>query len=145
MKCSLQIACNKDSDLPTKAEIQNIMNLLATEFDLADRTFTIRIVNQTESQHLNKTFRNKDKPTNVLSFPGTDDLALCHPIIVAEAEVQHKPIKHHYTHLVMHGVLHLLGYDHEQEHDAIEMETLEIDLLKYFNIPNPYEDNHRGP
>jgi len=144
MTCHVQIACSKTAGIPTKKSIQTLYQFLKTQFDIAKDTFTIRIVDAKESQYLNKTFRHKDKPTNVLSFPETNDLALCHPVIQEEALSQNKPIAHHYTHLIIHGVLHLLGYNHEIETEAAEMENLEIELLKMLNIPNPYEDQQHG-
>ncbi len=111
---------------------------------------SIEIVDEQLSQELNKTYRNQNKPTNVLSFSldlpeGVEedligDLAICAPLVEAEAQSQGKPILHHWAHLTIHGVLHLLGYDHIEEEKAEEMEQLEIKLLKRLDIPNPYED-----
>ena len=140
MTCTLQIVA-KDCPLK-KSSLKLIMCDLTERFALQNQT--LRIVDAEESQYLNKTYRHIDKPTNVLSFPGTNDLVLCHPVIQQEALAQHKPLENHYTHLIIHGTLHLLGYDHETETDAAEMESLEIDLLKHFNIPNPYEEHHHG-
>ena len=123
------------------------LDLLSQEFDLAQHEICIRIVDSAESQSLNKQFRGKDKPTNVLSFPFEEehylgDLALCHPVIQAEAQAQNKPIHAHYQHLLIHGVLHLLGFDHENDADAAEMEQIEIELLAALHIANPYEAHH---
>ncbi len=111
---------------------------------------SIEIVDEQLSQELNKTYRNQNKPTNVLSFSldlpdGVEedligDLAICASLVEAEAQSQGKPILHHWAHLTIHGVLHLLGYDHIEEEKAEEMEQLEIKLLKRLDIPNPYED-----
>lgn len=103
-------------------------------------------------QDLNKNYREKDKPTNVLSFPNTEYEDLEQPnfislgdIIVAyettkkEAISQEKPLQEHYTHLLVHGTLHLLHYDHETDSEAEEMETLEIEILSGMGIKNPYE------
>lgn len=99
---------------------------------------------------LNKTYRGKDKPTNILSFPNTQyasemddddhigDCILALETITREAQEQSKSLSDHLTHLVIHGVLHLKGYDHETEAEACEMETLEKDLLSSFEIHNPY-------
>jgi len=111
---------------------------------------SIEIVDEQLSQELNKTYRNQNKPTNVLSFSldlpeGVEedligDLAICAPLVEVEAQSQGKPILHHWAHLTIHGVLHLLGYDHIEEEQAEEMEQLEMKLLKRLDIPNPYED-----
>ena len=109
----------------------------------------IRIVNKTESQTLNHQFLQKDKPTNVLSFPNEVDLhqtsigdiAICDDIVKAEAKTRNISSKNHYAHLTAHGVLHLLGYDHVLESDAIIMENIEIAVLAALHIDNPYEES----
>jgi len=120
---------------------------------------TIRIVGAAESRRLNRTWRGKDKPTNVLSFPTLDtaaepwlsaaaadlehplgDLVICAPVVAREAREQKKPSSAHWAHMVVHGVLHLLGYDHECEPDAARMEGLEIRILQRMGIANPYLD-----
>lgn len=104
-----------------------------------------------DMQQLNKQYRQKDKPTNVLSFPCTipnaphgflGDIVLCAPQIEKEATEQAKELKAHWAHLVIHGTLHLLGYDHETEQDANIMENLEITLLEKLSFPNPYGELH---
>ena len=107
---------------------------------------TIRLVSAEESQQLNKQYRKINKPTNVLSFlineqPLIGDLVLCHPIITSEAIEQKKEIIANYAHLVIHGYLHLLGYDHENESQAEIMEKKEIKLLDKLGYPNPYTSN----
>ena len=107
---------------------------------------TIRIVSEEDSAELNKQFRKIDKPTNVLSFlieddPLIGDLILCHPIIKEEAKEQNKDIISHYAHLVIHGYLHLLGYNHENDKEAIKMEAKEIRVLGRLGFPNPYTSN----
>ncbi len=93
--------------------------------------------------HLNAQFRGKAKPTNVLSFPDGEngylgDIAVSLDTIAREADTQHKIFDDHFTHMVVHGVLHLLGYDHEKEDEAEAMEALEINVLSALNIANPY-------
>ena len=93
---------------------------------------------------LNKQYRGKDRPTNVLSFPDGEemrlgDMILAYETVAREAEAQGKKLKDHVTHLTMHGVLHLLGYDHETDSDAKAMERKEIRLLAAMAIANPYE------
>ncbi len=110
---------------------------------------SIEIVNYATSQNLNKTYRNIDKPTNVLSFPLElpefvqedliGDLAICAAIVEEEAKAQKKPLNDHWAHLTIHGVLHLLGYDHIDDSDAQIMEDLEIKLLAKLDIANPYD------
>lgn len=93
-------------------------------------------------QDLNHRFRGKNTPTNILSFPGEDthlgDIALAFETIQHEAEAQGKSFRDHTTHLLVHGVLHLLGYDHMKPKEAKEMETLEIKILKKLGVANPY-------
>ena len=107
---------------------------------------TIRLVSENDSAELNKKYRKIDKPTNVLSFliddsPLIGDLILCHPIIKEEASDQKKDIISHYAHLVIHGYLHLLGYDHENDKEAKKMEAKEIVVLSKLGFPNPYTSN----
>lgn len=107
---------------------------------------TIRIVNLEEAQELNRTWRNKDYATNVLTFEyGLDpentinaDIVLCLDVLKKESIEQNKPFLHHAAHLVSHGVLHGLGYDHIKEDEANEMEALETEILASQKIPNPY-------
>lgn len=109
---------------------------------------SIKIVDIDESQALNRDYRGKDKPTNVLSFPaefpeGIDvpllgDLAICAPVVTQEALEQNKEIKAHWAHMTIHGILHLMAYDHIEEDEANIMETLEIKLLHSLSYPNPY-------
>ncbi len=110
---------------------------------------TIRFVDTEEGRTLNREFRGKgsktkDYATNVLSFPYAlppqlaGDLVLCMPVVLREASEQRKPVRDHLAHLVIHGVLHLQGYDHETEADAQRMENRERDILKRFRIADPY-------
>lgn len=114
------------------------------------------LTSNAEIQKLNHNFRQQDKPTNVLSFPADaddnddlfaqeddevylGDIAMAYETLMAEAAAQNKPIKHHFIHLLIHSILHLLGYDHIEEDEAIEMESIEIKLLTMINIENPYQ------
>lgn len=108
----------------------------------------IRVVDEAESQSLNARYRGKDAPTNVLSFPfeappGVEldhlgDLVICAPVVVREAQAQNKPVRHHWAHMVVHGVLHLRGYDHIDPQQGAEMEALEKLILQGLGIPDPY-------
>ena len=98
-----------------------------------------------EVQNLNKTFRHKDKLTNVLSFPSKEkgelgDIILAYETVTREADEKGISPVDHTLHLIIHGFLHLLGYDHEKESDAQRMEALEVQVLKILGISNPYED-----
>jgi probable rRNA maturation factor len=103
---------------------------------------TIRVVGAAESRKLNRTWRRKDKPTNVLSFAAEaqvlGDLAICAPVVAREAREQGKSPSAHWAHMVVHGVLHLLGYDHENDRDAQRMEAREANILAQLGMPNPY-------
>ena len=109
----------------------------------------IRFVDQGESKALNQSYRGRDYPTNVLSFTTAmldeahclhlGDLVICADCLVNEAGVQSKSVADHFLHLVLHGILHLIGYDHEIEADALEMESLEVALLKGVGVQDPYE------
>ena len=111
---------------------------------------TIRIVGQTEGRALNRNFRGKDRATNVLTFvfrdapPFEGDLALCAPVVAREARNQGKSIAAHYAHLVVHGVLHLQGYDHEKDADACIMEKRESQIIGGLGYADPYEKDEGG-
>ena len=112
----------------------------------AETTLTIRIVNEAESQSLNNQYRKKNEPTNVLSFlindkPLIGDIILCHAITKKEALAQKKSLDDHYAHLIIHGYLHLIGFDHTKNDDALIMENKEITVLKKLGIKNPYLSN----
>ena len=108
----------------------------------------IRVVDEAEIRALNRDYRGKDQPTNVLSFPFEappgvasrllGDVVLCAPMIEAEAHAQGKPLAAHWAHLVVHGVLHLLGYDHADAREALVMEARERQLLAELGFPDPY-------
>jgi len=109
---------------------------------------SLRIVDDTEGRELNRNYRGRDYATNVLSFPaelppGVDvpllgDIVLCAPVVAREAMDQHKAVRDHYAHLTIHGVLHLLGFDHEADPSAVRMESLETRILAMLGIADPY-------
>jgi len=111
---------------------------------------SIRLVDGDESAELNSNYRGKSGPTNILSFPFDSpvpmaprllgDLIICIPIVEKEAAEQVKSVNEHWAHLVVHGCLHLLGYDHIKDNEAEEMEALEITILQSLNIDNPYQE-----
>ena len=111
---------------------------------------TVRIVDEEESQTLNRQYRSKDKPTNVLSFPFEapaeielnllGDLVICAPVVAREAEEQSKQEIAHWAHMVIHGTLHLLGYDHIEDQEADVMEALEVSILSKLGFPDPYTE-----
>ncbi len=104
---------------------------------------TIRIVDDDESRVLNRSYRGKDKPTNVLSFQGQGeilgDLVICAPVVAREALAQNKSPRAHWAHMVVHGCLHLRGYDHEHDRDAQRMEAREVTILRKLGFENPYQ------
>ncbi len=109
----------------------------------------VRVVGSAESRRLNARYRGKDKPTNVLSFPPASlpgragprplgDLVICAQVVRSEAREQKKPLEAHWAHLVVHGALHLIGYDHEREAEARRMERREVAVLRRLGFANPY-------
>ena len=128
----------------TNAEILKWLNLVLSKSKHA--TLTIRFVGSKESRLLNRQYRNKDYPTNVLTFayataPLQADLVLCTPVLRREAKEQGKHLRDHLAHLIIHGALHSLGYDHETKGDAKIMEAIEIKALKRLAIGDPYADS----
>ena len=126
------------------------------------RDICVRLCDEAESQELNRVYRDRDKPTNVLSFGVPEaayvtaesaellddvpvmplgDLAICWPIVVQEARQQHKTANHHVSHLLIHGVLHLMGWDHESSAEALAMEKIECAALARLGIADPYLGN----
>jgi probable rRNA maturation factor len=107
-------------------------------------TVTIRLVEADEGQTLNRDYRGKDYATNVLSFPYETeprvlgDLVICPEVVAREAAEQNKPLAAHYAHLTVHGMLHLQGWDHEDDSEASEMEALETEILGKLGYPDPY-------
>lgn len=144
----LQIVSENHDNLPSEAQINQWLNIILPPF-MPNAELTIRIVDKAESQQLNHTYRQKNKPTNVLSFPFESpvemetpllgDLIICKQIIEQEAQEQHKSLISHWAHMIVHGCLHLLGYDHIDDDEAEEMESLEIEIMAELGFSNPYE------
>ena len=105
-----------------------------------ERPLTVRVVGAREGRALNRRFRRRDRATNVLSFAygGEGDIVLCHPVVTREARSQGKSVRAHYAHLVVHGVLHLRGYVHDDVHRAQRMEAREIRILRRLGFADPY-------
>jgi len=150
----IQMAVNEDEvEPPSTQQMQRWVELALNNTPGAERIqdaeLTIRIVDETEITELNKQYRKKDGTTNVLSFPFESDieleipllgdLVICASIVAKEAKQQQKSLQAHWAHMIIHGTLHLLGYDHITESEASEMESMEIDLLQQLGFSNPYE------
>jgi probable rRNA maturation factor len=149
LELDLQIALDMPG-LPTATDLHRWAEAALAGADYQrDAELTIRIVNEVESTALNETYRHKQGPTNVLSFPFEappevesallGDIVICAPVVLREAISQGKTLAAHWAHLVAHGVLHLLGYDHD-EVQAEVMESLEIRILAGLGYPDPYGD-----
>ena len=149
IELDLQVA--SDGQAPSLAQLQQWC-ALALRQRSADSELTIRLVDETEGRELNNTWRHKDYATNVLSFPADvpdglldipllGDLVICVPVVEREAAEQGKSLEAHWAHLVIHGSLHLLGYDHIDDAEAEEMESLEQNLLAELGHPDPYADD----
>ncbi len=142
------------------AEIEEVscqlVDKVLAEEGISQITLSICWTNDAHMATLNDTFRGKNTPTNVLSFPADNhddrkgeanalgDIAVARETVFKEAQESHTEISHHVIHLLIHGMLHLLGYDHINDEDAAEMETFETRLLSTVGIANPYEEAHRG-
>ncbi|MCC0183052.1 rRNA maturation RNase YbeY [Aeromonas hydrophila] len=143
----LQLASASTDGLPSEAQLQGWLDGTILGFQ-QEAEVTVRIVDEAESNELNLTYRGKDKPTNVLSFPfeappGLElpllgDLVICRQVVEREAAEQGKPLMAHWAHMVVHGSLHLLGYDHIEDDEAEEMEALERDIMQELGFADPY-------
>lgn len=132
--------------VPKKSEFEHWLRLVLK--DMPDAVLTIRLVDEAESAALNQQYRRKTGATNVLSFPAElpeevelpllGDLVICAPLVKIEATAQKKLLVAHWAHLVIHGTLHLLGYDHLEEGEALRMESLETELLGSLGFADPY-------
>lgn len=143
----LQLACESEQGLPAEADFRRWLEAVLPQFQ-PESEVTIRVVDEAESHELNHTYRGKDKPTNVLSFPfeappGVElpllgDLIICRQVVEQEAQEQEKALEAHWAHMVIHGSLHLLGYDHIEDDEAEEMESLETEIMLALGYPDPY-------
>ena len=147
MIIDLQIACEQESGLPTAEQIEQWATA-AVQPQSDEVEMTVRIVDEAESHELNLNYRGKDRPTNVLSFPFEcpdevelpllGDLVICRQVVEREAQEQDKPVMAHWAHMVVHGSLHLLGYDHIEDDEAEEMESLETQIMTGLGFADPY-------
>jgi len=147
MIIDLQIACEQESGLPTAEQIEQWATA-AIQPQSNEVEMTVRIVDEAESHALNLNYRGKDRPTNVLSFPFEcpdevelpllGDLVICRQVVEREAQEQDKPVMAHWAHMVVHGSLHLLGYDHIEDDEAEEMESLETQIMTGLGFADPY-------
>ena len=132
----------KRAGVPTRKQIEKCVR--SALYD--DAALTIRFVDEEEGRTLNRTYRGKDYATNVLTFayaesaddPVSGDIVLCCPVVEAEAKQQKKPLEAHYAHLIVHGVLHAQGYEHEDDAEAEEMEAIETETLQALGFSDPY-------
>ena len=145
IELDLQLIFDAD-DLPAE---ESFDRWIAAALDQReDAELTIRVVGREESRMLNQTYRGKDSDTNVLSFPAElpegigipllGDIVICAPRVVEEASAQEKDVQAHWAHLTVHGVLHLLGFDHQGDQEAVEMEARETSILASLGFPDPY-------
>lgn len=148
-------------NVPTAASIEQwVLQVLSNQLDAAPfPELSIQIVDEQTISELNETYRHKSGPTNVLSFPFEappglpeeeaeallGDIVICAQVVSNEAQQQQKSLQAHWAHMVVHGVLHLLGYDHLNDEEAEQMESLEIQLLSELTFPNPYQELANQP
>lgn len=149
IELELQIAVDAKT-LPHPSQFKSWIKAILAERLHNDVELTIRIVDEVEIKDLNNRYRNKNYATNVLSFPinlGFDnelnyhmlgDIIICASVVEKEAMEQNKELLAHWAHMVIHGTLHLLGYDHENDQDANEMESLEVELMQKLGFKSPY-------
>ncbi len=159
LKADINIAAEKFNNFTDLHQwVDTAFNILAKQSGLKKMPHGevgLLLTSDVEVQKLNREFRGQDKPTNVLSFPNEDDalftddenlpylgdIAMAYETLTSEAATQNKPISEHFVHLLLHSLLHLLGYTHINDNDADEMENLEIKLLALVGIKNPYRFN----
>ncbi|WXU00074.1 MAG: Endoribonuclease YbeY [Catillopecten margaritatus gill symbiont] len=137
----------KDASIDEQ-NLTNILQKVIVDLGKGDSELLIRLVDKNEIQDLNNTYRGKNQPTNVLSFPSDlpveieeailGDVVICIEVVREESKAQGKTFEHHLTHMAIHGVLHLLGYDHIENGEAETMENLEVRILDGLGINNPY-------
>ena len=148
----LQIAIDEREGIPDEATLERWAEAaLEAGGRHEDAELTVRVVSEDEIHALNRDYRHVDRPTNILSFPFEcppevklpliGDLVICMGVLRREASEQHKTLDEHFAHLVVHGCLHLIGYDHIEPADAAVMEPLEVKALAALGYDNPYRDD----
>ena len=152
LRIDIQVAGSR-SGLPDVARLRHWARS-ALAGHRTDAELSIRIVDAAESQALNRRFRGKDRPTNVLAFPAElppdldlpllGDLVICRDVVEAEATEQAKPPHAHWAHMVIHGTLHLVGFDHQTEEEAAKMEAAEAEILGELGWPDPYRETEES-
>ncbi|MDF3013711.1 MAG: rRNA maturation RNase YbeY [Cellvibrio sp.] len=151
MTYQIDVESNSQSlQIPPLAELERWVAAALHSQELKLAEVSIYIVDEEEGQELNEQYRGKDYPTNVLSFPADiaeevgipllGDLVICAPIVEHEAKEQGKTLQAHWAHMLVHGTLHLLGFDHIEDEEAETMETLETQIVTGLGYPAPYQD-----
>ncbi len=151
MPYQIDVEVNSSSTkIPSVENIELWISAALQSDELNQAEVSVYIVDEAESQELNAQYRGKDKPTNVLSFPADipdevgvpllGDLVICAPVVEREAQEQGKTLEAHWAHMLVHGTLHLLGYDHVEDDEADVMEALETRLITQLNFPAPYTE-----
>lgn len=144
LSLSIQFADKRHKEILTRHRLSKWVKKAL----FAEGQLTLRFVDAEEGRSLNRTWRGKDYATNVLTFayaeqeddPVSGDIIICCPVIEQEAQEQGKALEAHYAHMIVHGVLHAQGYDHEEDDEAEEMEALETELLAELGFTNPYQE-----
>ena len=139
---------SKNTRVPSPDQMKKWLHEIAKTQLSHDAELSVRIVDEDEIRTLNRDYRNKDKTTNVLSFPMSDevlqvnmlgDIVICAGVVESEAESANKDCRAHWAHMLVHGFLHLLGYDHMTDQDAERMESLETEILEQLGFESPYQ------
>ena len=154
VRVDVLLACT-ERGIPSETEIHDWVGLTLGQSGRVtedNAEVAVRVVDAGEIQRLNRRYRQQDKPTNVLSFPAGDidglpadagrtlgDVVICAPVVAREAAEQGKKLADHWAHMLVHGTLHLLGFDHATDPDAAEMEALETRILAARNVTDPYQ------
>ena len=140
------------AETPDAQQIRGWIAAVFTTLERSPLALTVRVVGEEEMTKLNQRYRGRNQPTNVLSFPIESlpricadllgDIVVCGPVVNREAVIQHKPPMDHWAHMVVHGLLHLFGYDHESDQDAMAMEALEKSVLEGLGYSDPYQGEY---
>lgn len=151
MTYQIDIESNSQSQqIPALQELEHWISAALQSQSFEEAEVSVYIVDEDESQELNAQYRGKDYPTNVLSFPADiaaevgvpllGDLVVCAPVVAREAQEQGKTLQAHWAHMLVHGTLHLVGFDHINDDEAETMETLETQIVTGLGYPAPYQD-----